>query len=34
MRDLGGEQSPWKERVSRRWQRWSDATDSSTEKGL
>jgi len=32
--DLEGEQSPWKERVSRRWQRRSDTTDSSAEQGL
>jgi hypothetical protein len=31
--DLGGEQSPWKERVSGRWQRRNDTTDSSAEQG-
>lgn len=31
---LGGEQSPWKDRVSPRWQRRDDTTDSSMEKGL
>lgn len=31
---LGGEQSPWKERVSPRRQRLGDTTDSSTEQGL
>lgn len=32
--DLGGEQSPWKERVFRRWQRRRDTTDSSVEQRL
>jgi hypothetical protein len=32
--DLGGEQSPWKERVSGRWQRRWLTTDSSVEQGL
>jgi hypothetical protein len=32
--DLGEEPSPWKERVSLRWQRWSGATDSSMEQSL
>jgi hypothetical protein len=32
--DLEGEQSPWKERVSRRWQRRCGTTDSSAEQGL
>lgn len=31
--DLGGEQSPWKDRVSTCRQRRSDTTDSSTEQG-
>jgi len=31
--DLGGEQSPWKDRVSGRWQRRIDTTDSSAEQG-
>jgi hypothetical protein len=32
--DLEGEQSPWKERVSRHWQRRCDTTDSSAEESL
>ena len=32
--DLGGEQSPWKDRAVRHRQRWGDATDSSAEQGL
>ena len=33
LRDLGGEQSPWKDRVSSRWQRRCDTTDSLAEQG-
>lgn len=32
MKDLEGEQSPWEERATRRWQRRWVATDSSTEQ--
>jgi len=32
-KDLEGEQSPWKDRASRRWQRQRDVTDSTTEQG-
>jgi len=31
---LEGEQSPWKDRTSCHWQRWSDVTDSSVEESL
>jgi hypothetical protein len=34
LRDLEGEQSPWKERVIRRWKRRRVTTDSSVEKSL
>jgi hypothetical protein len=33
-RDLGGEQSPWKDRVTGRWQRQLVTTDSSAEQSL
>jgi hypothetical protein len=32
--DLGGEQSPWKDRAVRHWKRRGIATDSSAEQGL
>jgi hypothetical protein len=34
LRDLVGKQSPWKDRVSSRWQRRCDTTDSLAEQGL
>jgi hypothetical protein len=33
-RTLEGKQSPWKDRMSHRWQRRSDITDSSAEQSL